>query len=217
MKRKIKIAMADDHVMVRQGLATLLMAEDDLQIVSQSNNGQELLDSLKVQPADLIILDIEMPVMDGMQTLQVLNKKYPEIKVIMLSMHFDDLHISEFISAGARGFLSKNSDVEVVLDAIYSVVEQGYYFNDKVSKALLSSLMKSKKINPVFNKEPLTQREIDVLKLICQEKTNQEIAEELFLSVRTVEGHRTNIAQKTNSRNIAGLVIYAIKNGIISI
>lgn len=217
MKKNIRIALADDHVMVRQGLATLLQNEPGIYIVCQSDNGKDLLEILKKEPVDIVLLDVEMPVMNGMQTLEIINSKYPETKVIMLSMHFDDLHITEFISSGARGFLSKNSDYEVVVDALFAVHEQGYYFNDKVSKALLDKLIHTKKIHPVFSDETLTDREVEVLKLACLEKTNQEIADELFLSVRTVEGHRAKIAQKTNSRNIAGMVIYAIKNGYISI
>lgn len=215
--KKIKIAIADDHKIVRQGYCALFETEKSVNLVFEAENGREALNQIDKKEIDILLLDIDMPVLNGRQTLKILNQKYPEIKVIMLSMYFDDFHISEFITNGARGFLAKNSDFEDIIDAIHSVNEQGYYFNNKISKVLLTKLIHSKKINPIFSLDPLTDNEIEVLRLVCQEKTNLEIAQILNKSKKTIDGYRSRITLKTNARNTAGLVMYAIKHGIVQV
>lgn len=217
MSANIRIAIAEDHDLVRQGMISLLKDEEGIQFVLDAPNGLDLLEGMKKTTVDVVLLDIDMPVLNGRQTLELLRQRHPEVKVIMISMHYEDAFISEFITNGANGFLPKNSDIERVVDAIFAVWEQGYYFDNKVSKALLSRLINEKQITPSFDLDPLNEREILVLKLACEEKTTQEIADLLFLSKRTVEGYRKVIARKTNSKNVAGLVIYAIKHGIISV
>lgn len=212
--KSIKIAIADDHKIVRQGYSALFKTEKSVNLVFEAENGREVIDQIARKEIDILLLDIDMPILNGRQTLKILNVKYPDVKVIMLSMYFDDFHISEFITNGARGFLAKNSDFDDVIDAIHSVHEQGYYFNNKISKVLLSKLIHSKRINPIFSLDPLTDGEIEVLRLICQEKTNIEIAQIVHKSKKTIDGYRAKIALKTNARNTAGMVIYAIKHGI---
>ncbi len=215
--KKIRIAIAEDHKIVRQGYCALFDDENSVKLVFEAENGRDALDKIEKNQIDVLLLDIDMPVLNGKQTLNILNIKFPEIKVVMLSMYFDDFHIAEFITNGARGFLAKNSDFEDVIDAIHSVHEQGYYFNNKISKVLLTKLIQSKKINPIFSNEPLTDNEIEVLKLICSEKTNFEIGQILNKSKKTIEGYRARLALKTNARNTAGLVVYAIKHGIYNV
>ncbi len=216
MTKPINIAIAEDHLLVRQGMVSLLSENEGVKILFDVSNGEELLQELKSQLPDVILLDIEMPVINGKEALEKIQEKYPSIKVIIVSMYYEDAYISEFISKGARGFLPKNSDIEKIVDAIFAVYEQGYYFDNKVSKALVLKLIKLDKIEPVNHEVVLSEREIQVLTLTCQEKTNQEISEILFLSKRTVEGYRKTILQKTKAKNVVGLVIYAIKNNIIS-
>lgn len=215
--KTIKIAIADDHNIVRQGYCALFEGEKSISLVFEAENGREAIDQINNKEIDVLLLDIDMPILNGRQTLNILNVKYPELKVIMLSMYFDDFHISEFITSGARGFLAKNSDFDDVINAIHSVHEQGYYFNNKISRVLLTKLIHSKKINPIFSLDPLTDNEIEILRLICQEKTNIEIAQIMNKSKKTIDGYRARIALKTNARNTAGMVIYAIKHGIYQV
>ena len=215
MKRPIHIGMAEDHLLFRQGVIALLKEYEEINILFDVGNGKELLDILKTSKPDIVLLDIEMPVMNGKEALAKIQEKYPNVKVIMISMHYDDAYITEYIINGAVGFLPKNCDIEKIVDAIYAVYEQGYYFDSKISKSLVVKLMKANKVNPTITEFILSEREIEVLKLTCLEKTNQEMSEELFISKRTVEGHRKSILKKTNAKNVVGLVMYAIKHKII--
>ena len=215
--KPIKIAIAEDHQLVRQGIISLLTDEDDLEVVIEAENGAILLDQLKLEKTDIVLLDLEMPVLNGQDALKFITDRYPDIRVIIVSMFYADEFISECIMAGARGFLPKNCDIEKVIEAIHAVNQQGYYFDDKISHSLLSKLTIEKNIAPTFSKEELSQREIEIIQLVCDGLTNKIIAKQLCISVRTVEGHRSAISEKTNAKNIAGLVIYAIKNGIYSI
>jgi DNA-binding NarL/FixJ family response regulator len=215
MKRPIHIGMAEDHLLFRQGVIALLKEYEEINILFDVGNGKELLDILKTSKPDIVLLDIEMPVMNGKEALAKIQEKYPNVKVIMISMHYDDAYITEYIINGAVGFLPKNCDIEKIVDAIYAVYEQGYYFDSKISKSLVVKLMKADKVNPTITELMLSEREIEVLKLTCLEKTNQEMSEELFISKRTVEGHRKSILKKTNAKNVVGLVMYAIKHKII--
>lgn len=215
MKRPIHIGMAEDHLLFRQGVISLLKEYEEINILFDVGNGKELLDILKTSKPDIVLLDIEMPIMNGKEALAKIQEKYPYVKVIMISMHYDDAYITEYIINGAVGFLPKNCDIEKIVDAIYAVYEQGYYFDSKISKSLVVKLMKSNKVNPTITELVLSEREIEVLKLTCLEKTNQEMSEVLFISKRTVEGHRKSILKKTNAKNVVGLVMYAIKHKII--
>ncbi len=217
MGRKIKIAIAEDHQLMRQGMVALLEEESDLEVTFDVGDGAELLKKLESDQVDIILLDLDMPIVSGQQALKVIVNKYPNTHAIIISMFYSDEFISECITIGARGFLPKNSDIENVIDAIHAVHEQGYYFDDKISKALLLELVSEKKVKPNFTSEMLTEKEVEVLKLICEGMTNKEISEVLCKSVRTIEGYRASVFDKTNSKNTAGLVIYAIKNNIYTI
>jgi DNA-binding NarL/FixJ family response regulator len=216
MKKPINIALAEDHLLLRQGLITLFKEYEEIKVLFDVSNGKELLDELKKSKPDVILLDIEMPIMNGKEALLKIKEKYPALKVIMISSYYDDAYITEYLLLGAVGFLPKHFDIEKVIDAIFAVYEQGYYFDNKISTSLVVKLMKSKAVNPTLPNQILSNREIEILKLTCLEKTSKEISEELFISQRTVEGHRKQIMIKTKAKNVVGLVMYAIKNKIIS-
>lgn len=216
MKKSIQIGIADDHLVLRQGLISLLKEYDNLNIVLSVNNGQELMDGLKKIQPDIILLDVEMPVMNGREALEKIKAEYPQIKVLIISQYFTNAYIIEFIKIGARGFLPKNCDIDKIVEAIQLVHENGEYYDDKVSSAMAAALKKTPStINELVTKTELTKREFEILKLICQKKSNSEIASILFLSIRTVEGHRFNISKKTNTSNTIELIEYAYLNNLI--
>jgi len=212
--KKIKIAFAEDHKILREGFEALFEHEDTIDLVFTAEDGQVALDQLKIKKIDILFLDINMPNLNGTETFDILKVEFPEVKVIILSMYYDTLYISEFFTKGARAYLDKNCSFETMLDAIFSVHNQGYYFDEKISKVLLHQIIYAQQINPIFSEDSLTKKEMEVLLLICQEKSNSEIAEILFKSIRTIEGYKARIAIKTNARNSVGMVIYAIKKGL---
>jgi len=214
---KIKIAIADDYKIYRDGLKVGLAADDNLQVVLEADNGEDLLNGLKENAADVIIMDLKMPIMDGMEATKEVRKKFPSIKVLVVTMYEDDKFIIHLMENGANGYLLKNADSDEIRKAIYAVHENGYYFNDLVNKALLKRLVLKGNIKPSFNQDvDFTERELEVLKLICEEKTAAEIGKEIFLSPRSVEGIRTRLIEKIGVRNTAGLVMFAIKNEIVT-
>ncbi len=212
MIKPILVAIAEDHLLFRQGIVTMLSDEENIKVLFDVANGQELLDNLKDKRPDVILLDIRMPVMNGEEALEYISGNYPDIKVIVISMHYSDHYITHFIKNGARGFLPKNCPIESVIDAIIAVHNHGYYFDNKVSRSMITELLQTKKIPQV----ELTDRELLIIKLLCDEKSTAEIGEQLLISNRTVEWHKKNIFDKTSSKSLAGLAIYAIKHKIIN-
>ncbi len=219
MGRIIRVGLVDDHEIVRQGLVSLIKAQEGVRVLFDLSNGAELLEALKESTKpDVIILDIEMPGVDGRQALQVIHSKYPDIKVIMFSMHNRLDFISECISMGAHGFLSKDCDFDKMVDAIYSVHHKGFYLDEVVSKALVKNAqMKHKTFPNGFLKSPLDTIDIQIIDLICKGKNSIEIADIVCLSKRTVQGRRLRISKKTDTANTIELVVYAIKHGIFKI
>ncbi|HTL81244.1 MAG TPA: response regulator transcription factor [Bacteroidia bacterium] len=215
MSQSYKIAVVDDQQLFRKGLISLFQEFEELNVVIEASNGKEFLDKLKCKDPDVVFLDLEMPVMSGIETTEVLKSKFPELKIIILTMHNDEEIILHLIEKGAHGFLLKDEPIENLVDAVYSVMETGYSFNDRVSNAMIRSLVKSKKITPKFSDGKLSDREIEIVKLICKEYSNREIAEKLSLSVRTVDGHRDNIMSKIKAKNVVGVVMYAVKNNLL--
>ncbi len=212
---KKTISVVDDQHLFRQGLISLLKEYDDLEVISEASNGKEILEKMKLNQPDVMLLDLEMPVMDGIETTIAVRNRYPKVKIIILSMHTDDEFISHLLGKGANGFLPKDKDIEVVVDAIHSVLDKGYYFDESVSKAMLKGLVKTKKTIPSFTAHYLSAREIAVVKLICKECSNKEIADKLSLSSRTIETHRETILLKTGAKNTAGIVLYAVKHNLL--
>lgn len=213
--RMINLALADDQRLFRKGLAMLLSDMAGACVVLECANGQELLDGLKKTSVDIVLLDLEMPVMDGMETMRRIKVEHPEVKVIVLSTHDEEKFITHLMELGAKGYMLKSAEPDEIDLAIRSVAESGFYLSDEVSKVMLHGLVKKKQVNPTFNDiDPLSERELEVLRAICQELTTAEIATRIFVSPRTVEFHRNNLLLKTGARNIAGLVVYAMTKGI---
>lgn len=215
--KKIKIAIADDYKIYRDGLKVGLAADSNMEVVLEADNGEDLLNGLEKSQPDVIIMDLKMPVMDGMEATKEVRKKFSGIKVLVVTMYEDDKFIIHLMENGANGYLLKNADSDEIRKSIYAVHENGYYFNDLVNRALLKKLVLKRDFKPSFNQDiDFTERELEVLKLICEEKTASEIGKEIFLSPRSVEGIRQRLIEKVGVRNTAGLVMFAIKNGIVT-
>ena len=211
----IKVIIADDHVLFRQGVKTALSVKKDVELIAEADNGMQLLNLLKHMEPDVILLDIQMPIMDGISTLPEIRKLYPQVKVIILSMHNDHSMISKLMEIGANSYLTKNSDSENIYNAIKTCYEQEFYFNELTNKALLSGLRTRRTEAAAPQEANLTEKETAILKMMCEEKTTKEIADLVDISPRTVEAIRDKLKTKTGARSMAGLVMYAVKNGII--
>lgn len=212
--KKISVYIVDDHSLFREGLKLLLSTLNYIDNIYEAENGQQFIDGLKKNPVDVVLLDIEMPVMDGIKAARLAKEIAPGIRLIALSMYSDKNYYLSMIEAGACGFLLKNSNFQEVEKAIIDV------YNDKsyISIEILNDILKSpQKNNSNHLIEVLTEREEEILLLICKGLTNKEIAERLVVSKRTVDKHRENLLQKTQSKNTANLVIYALKNGLFNI
>jgi DNA-binding NarL/FixJ family response regulator len=214
MKELIRIAIVDDHQLVRAGISMILADNADFQVVVQAANGKELLDSLDEAKPHVVLLDLEMPVMDGRETLIQLRKTHADIRVLMLTMHNNVAFIVQLMELGANGYLIKNTDPTEVVEAIYKVYQSQFYFSDVVSMAMLQGISNPEMKSKELESAGLTEREIDVLQLICKERTTSEIGEALFLSPKTIEGYRKILMEKTQARNMAGLVLFAVRNNL---
>jgi len=214
----IKVIIADDHVLYRAGVKTALSSKKDIKIIAEADNGSHLLILLKAVQPDVILLDIQMPIMDGIAALSEIKQLYPGIKVIMLTMMDDHSMITKLMELGANSYLTKTSDSEIIYQAIKTCHEQEYYFNALTNKALLDNLRQRNPSIPqkLIPEDPkLSEKEITVLKLMCEEKSTREIAEAVELSPRTVEAIRDKLKVKTGSRSTAGLIMYAVKHKLL--
>ncbi|MBI9068927.1 MAG: response regulator transcription factor [Salinivirgaceae bacterium] len=209
----MKIYLVDDHHLFREGLAFLLSNSDDLFTVFEAINGKDLLMNIQKNIPDIILMDIEMPEMNGIEATREVLKKYADVKIIALSMYGNENYYYEMIEAGAKGFLLKNSKFEDVKRAIVEVLDGNNYFSPEILDAIIKNLNKQKKKDC----NELTERETEILYHICKGFSNQEMADLLFISKRTVDKHRENLLLKTQAKNTAGLVMYAIKNKIVEV
>jgi DNA-binding NarL/FixJ family response regulator len=214
MNKPIQVAIADDHALFRAGVRTALSAKKDVELIAEADNGMQLLNLLRHIEPDVILLDIQMPIMDGIATLPEIRKMHPHIKVIMLSMHNDHSMISKLMEIGANSYLTKNSDSETIYQAIKTCYEQEFFFNELTNKALLTGLRTKRNEPQVAEDANLTDKEVRILRLICEEKTTKEIADIVEISPRTVEAIRDKLKVKIGAKSMAGLVLYAIKTGI---
>ena len=210
----IRIIIADDHQLFRNGLKILLDAFDRFSVVGEAGNGLELIEIIKEIGCDIILMDIDMPVMDGIEaTLKVLEIE-PGINIIALSMYGEEDYYYKMINSGAKGFLLKDSDINEVKEAIINVFNGGNYFSQEL---LYNVIRKIKTRESETRMANLSKRETEILHKICEGLSNHEIADVLFISKRTVDKHRANLLSKTNSKNTASLILYAIKNKIIEV
>lgn len=216
MNPAIKIALVDDEVLFRKGIAFLLQREENIEILFEASDGEELISSLEkieIKP-DIIIMDLKMPILNGVEATRIIRKSYPDIKIIALTSYDSKSFIANMIQVGAVAYLIKNTTPKDLIHTINKVAKKGFYYNENVLKIIQETIVTAKNSKGQLETSFLSPREIEILQLICQQKTTTEIAEHLFLSPRTVEGHRNNLLLKTESRNIAGLVVYAIQNEI---
>lgn len=211
---KINIVLADDHQLFRNGLKILLDAIDEFEVVAEAGNGEEIIKIVRNCGCDIILMDIDMPLMDGIDATRKSLELNPGIKVIALSMYGDEEYYYRMVDAGAKGFILKDSDISEVKEAILTVFNGGNYFSQELLYNVIQKIKTRETENRLAN---LSKREKEILFKICEGLSNQEIADTLFISKRTVDKHRANLLSKTNSKNTASLILYAIKNKIIEI
>jgi DNA-binding NarL/FixJ family response regulator len=205
-KNPIRFAIVDDHQIFRQGLKMILQPYKNLSFVFEAENGNELLDKLAEHEVDIVLLDLSMEGMNGLVATKFVNEKYPNTHVLILSMQDEPNMIAHAIQQGASGYIL----------AMETIMESGYYFNEVVTPASYKKILLEKHKKPSFKTlADLTEREIQVLILLCEEKTSQQISEEIHLSPRTVEGIRTSLMAKIGAKNLAGLVSFAFRNGLV--
>lgn len=206
-----KLIIADDHQLLIEGLISILSEVKDLEILNPVNNGNQLINSLILNPADIVLLDLNMPKLDGIKTLAILRRDFPDLKIIILTNYDQPQLIEEVKKLGAHGYLLKNSPSFILKDAIAKVNQGEFYFEDRV--------LPEKDNSPYFiddfmKKYQLTKREVEIIKMIAKELTSKEIGDSLFISEFTVSTHRRNIMKKLNSKNVAGLLKFARQHGL---
>jgi DNA-binding NarL/FixJ family response regulator len=221
----IHIGLVEDQFIFREGMKSLIQNWPNMSVIFESGDGHSVIEKLKQTSfrPDVLLIDFSLPPLgeqefNGLDVIQAVTNHFPDIKILMLSIHDDENFIAKVIEYGAHGHLVKESDPDDVRKAIHAVHEKGSYINEKTLRAIQHNMGKKIKPNqPYAQHTKLTKREQQIVELICLQHTTEEIAEKLFISTKTVNGHRINLLQKTNSRNTAGLVIYAVKNQLVSV
>lgn len=216
-KELIKVAMADDHILLRNALASLINNSGDCSVIFECSNGNELISKVKTGThPDVVILDLNMPEMDGHQTALYLQKNYPEIKILMLTMYDSELALIRLLKAGVKGFMKKDIHPTELMHAIQSVHTHGYYYSAQTSSKL-ASLFRNETTSQSIDKILLSEIELEFLKHVCSELTYKEIAVELKMNPRAIDGMRDNLFTKLDVKSRVGLAMYAIKNGIVAV
>ncbi|HTQ27687.1 MAG TPA: response regulator transcription factor [Puia sp.] len=212
----IKVAIADDHKIFRKGVVLSLRPYNNIKFVQEAENGQELLDGLAASQPDVILMDLRMPLKDGIETTKIIAKQYPHIHIIALTMYEDERFVSHMMEIGANGYLLKSADPSEIKRAIVEVATKGYYLNNFVNRILLKKSHSRTKVIPNLNTElTLSEREREVIKYICMEFTAQEIAQKLDVSPRTVEAIKDRLMERFGAKNTAGLVFFAVRHNLI--
>jgi DNA-binding NarL/FixJ family response regulator len=208
----IKVIIADDHQMFIDGMKLLIQSFENIEVTGEANNGDRVLELLEKNPADIAILDINMPGRDGIETAKEIRKKFPEVKVLMVTMYKQKEFIAQLVAAGVSGYILKNTGAEELYNAIRVIHEGGEFFGEEITKEILHSMRHRASMPeaPHFSK-----REQEIMKLLAEEHTSQEIADKLFISFHTVESHRKNMLMKAGVKNTAGLIRYGINGGMI--
>lgn len=213
MDERVKIALVDDHEMFRAGLKFIIDEKPEWEVVIEAVNGQNFLDQAELLTPEIVLLDISMPVLNGFDTAKLALEKFPGIKIIVLSMHSDQEYYQKMIEFGVMGFIPKDSGVDELIRAIEEVSKGNNYFSQDLLKKIILTI----NTNTVDKQLSLNEKEKKILTLICNGNTNQEIADLLFLSIKTIEKYRHGLIKKTNTRNTAQLVMYTIKNKLVNI
>lgn len=215
--KKLRVYLVDDHKLFREGLKLLLSTQDFIQHVYEASQGAEFLENLPMTDCDVVLMDIEMPVMGGIEATARAMALRPDLKVIALSMYGDEQYYYQMTDAGARGFVLKNAGIDKVITAIRKVAEGENYFSDELLVGILNAMRITREEPVTLPENEISERELEILLHVCKGLSNQEIAEKLFISKRTVDKHRANLLSKTGCRNTAALVMYAIKHKMIEI
>ena len=212
----IKVAIADDHQIFRKGVILSLRQYTNIKFVQEADNGDDLIKGLEESKPDVILMDLKMPVKDGIEATKYVNKQFPEIKVIILTMYEDERFVGHLMDSGANGYLLKSTEPAEIKKAIMDVMRTGFYLNNFVNKVLIKKNYSKQKFNPSLNSEVvISDREKEVLTLVCMEYTAQEIAQKMDISARTVEAIKDRLMERFGVKNSVGLVFYAMKNSLI--
>ena len=217
--KQIKIILADDHQIVRDGIKALLEKENNIKIIDEAADGEELLDKVKQHKPDIVLMDISMPKISGIEATKILSAKNPDVKVLILSMYLNEDFILNAIKSGAKGYLPKNTTKTELIEAINTINSGNEFFSQKVSSVIINSYVKKEKNEDEkkYITKNLTAREIQIFKLFAEGYTNKEIADKLFISIRTVESHKNHIMKKFELKNTVQLIKFALKNKIIEL
>ncbi|MCG8331580.1 MAG: response regulator transcription factor [Chitinophagales bacterium] len=216
--KNIKIVIADDHQIVIDGIKAMLESEQDINVIGEAQDGKALMDLLEILEPDIVLVDINMPHMDGVEVTRRVNSKFKDLKVLILSTYDDVRLIKEILKLGAKGYVLKTADKTELIKAIRTLYEGGTFFSQEISDKILKSMIPSETVSESTNSLPpvaLTKREMEIIKLIAMEYSGPEISKKLFISINTVETHRKNLIRKTKSKNTIGLVKYAMKHDLI--
>lgn len=212
----IKVAIADDHLIFRRGVILSLKAYTNIQFIFEAENGQELIDGIEKEQPDIVLLDLRMPVKDGIETTKYLTKNYPNIRILILTMFEDERFVGHLMESGANGYLLKSTEPAEIKQALHDVMKNGYYLNNYVNRVLIKKNYKKQKFNPNLNTEiVVSDKEKEVLSLVCMEFTAQEIAQKMDISPRTVEAIKDRLMERFGVKNSVGLVFFAMKNSLI--
>ncbi len=219
MPPKANVVLVDDHTLLRNGLASLIRSFGDFNILFEADNGKDFINKLKPKTLpQVVLMDINMPEMDGYEACLWLKNNHPNIKVLALSMYDNETSVIRMFKAGAKGYILKDCDPAELKNALEAVVAKGFYYSEMVTGKLIHTINSlDEEDNQARNVIQMNEREVSFLKLVCTELTYKEIAEKMFLSPRTIDGYRDDLFQKLNARTRVGLVMYAIKNGIVNI
>lgn len=213
----IKVAIADDHKIFRDGIKMALTGKEYLKIIWEAEDGKDLIHKMKIKLPDVLLMDIRMPEMDGINAISILRKEYEAVRIIVLTMYDDQEMIAKMMEMGANAYLTKTTDPEEIYNAILTCINDDFYFNDLLNKAVLMKLQQKKTTRQFFpNPATFNEKELNILRLLAQDKTTEEISKEVYLSPRTVETIRQNMKTKVGAKTIAGLVIYGMRNKLIN-
>ncbi|MGG9971752.1 response regulator [Ferruginibacter sp. SUN002] len=214
----IKIAIADDHKIFRDGIKMALSGKNDLKMLWEAEDGKDMMHKIEIKKPDVLLMDIRMPEIDGINAIELIRKAYEDLKIIVLTMYDDQQMISKMMEMGANAYLTKTTDPEEIYEAILTCMNDDFYFNELVNKAIMGKLLQKKNVRQHYGTTTtvnFNEKEIKILQLLAQDKTTEEISKTIFLSPRTIETIRQNMKTKVNAKTIGGLIMYGMRNKLI--